>query len=132
MTPNQASHAVIGAAIRVHDVLGAGMLEKTIELCFLYELRNAGLHVEHQVRLPVIYKDVRIPLAYRIDFIVEKCLIVEIKCVEKLLPVHEAQVISYLKLTGIKLALLINFNVPHIRHGVKRIINGPERELDTP
>jgi GxxExxY protein len=132
MTPNQASHAVIGAAIRVHQALGAGMLEKTIELCLLVELREAGLHVQQQVRLPVLYKAVRVPLGYRIDFIVENCLIVEIKCVEKLLPVHTAQVISYLKLTGLKLGLLINFNVPRLRDGIRRIINGPAHELDLP
>jgi len=71
----------------------------------------------------------RLPRAYRIDFIIEQCLIVEVKCVEKLLAVHEAQVLGYLKLTGLRLGLLINFNVPHLRHGIKRVINGPESEL---
>jgi GxxExxY protein len=90
---------------------------------------QTDMHVEHQVRLPIIYQGVRIPVAYRVDFIVEKCLIVEIKCAEKVLPVHRAQVISYLKLTGLKLGLLINFNVPHLRNGIHRIINGPESQL---
>jgi len=129
MTPNQVSHAVIAAALRVHSTLGAGMLEKTVEACLLYELREAGLSVDCQVRLPITYKEIRLPLAYRVDFIVEDCVIVEIKCVEKLLPVHMAQVISYLRLSGIKLGLLINFNVPHLRSGIRRVINGPETEL---
>jgi GxxExxY protein len=105
------------------------MLESTICACLFYELAEAGLHVQHQVRLPVVYKQVRLPRAYRVDFIVEKCLIVEVKCVEKLLPVHTAQAIAYLRLTGLKLALLINFNVPHLRQGIKRVINAPESEL---
>jgi GxxExxY protein len=129
MTPNDASHAVIGAALRVHSSLGAGMLEKTIRACLLFELRDAGLHVDSEVRLPVIYRGITIPLAYRVDFIVENCIIVEVKCVEKLLPVHLAQTISYLKLTGLNLGLLINFNVPHLRQGIRRVINGPERVL---
>ncbi len=129
MTPNETSHAVIECALRVHSALGAGVLESTVSACLLYELRSAGLHVEHQVLLPVVYRGVRLPAAYRVDFIAEKCLIVEIKCVEKLLPVHIAQLLSYLKLTGVKLGLLLNFNVPHFRHGIRRVINGPESEL---
>ena len=127
--PNQASHAVIDAAIKVHTALGAGMLESTIGACFLYELNLAGLHVQHQVRLPIVYRDITLAGAYRVDFIIEECLIVEIKCVEKLLPVHVAQVLSYLKLSRLKLGLLINFNVPHLRQGIRRIINGPDSEL---
>jgi GxxExxY protein len=79
--------------------------------------------------LPVMYKQVQLPTAYRVDFLVEKCLIVEVKCVEQLLPVHVAQILSYLKLSGRKLGLLINFNVPHLRQGIRRVINGPEAEL---
>jgi GxxExxY protein len=87
------------------------------------------LHFEHQVRLPIKYGGIQLPAAYRVDFVVENCLIVEIKCVEKLLPVHTAQLISYLRLRGHKLGLLINFNVPHLRQGIRRIINGSENEL---
>ena len=76
-----------------------------------------------------MYRDIQLPSAYRVDFIVENCLIVEIKCVKKLLPVHLAQLLSYLKLSGHKLGLLINFNVPHLRQGIRRVINGPETEL---
>jgi GxxExxY protein len=129
MRPNDASRVVIACALNVHNALGAGMLESAVCACLFYELTTAGLHVEHQVRLPVVYKGLELPRAYRVDFIVEKCLIVEVKCVEKLLPVHKAQVLAYLKLSGLKLALLINFNVPHLREGIKRVINGPESEL---
>ena len=127
--PNDTSHAVIDCALRVHTALGAGLLESTICACLLYEMTSAGLHVQHQVHLRVIYRDVQLPTAYRVDFIVEKCLIVEIKCVEKLLPVHVAQLLSYLRLSGLKLGLLLNFNVPHLRQGIRRIINGPESDL---
>src|SRR5262245_20033663 len=121
--PNAASHAVIDAAMKVHSALGAGMLESTICSCLLYELNQAGLHVQQQVRLPVVYRDITLPAAYRVDFIIEKCLIVEIKCVEKLLPVHIAQLVTYLKVSHFKLGLLINFNVAHLRQGIRRIIN---------
>ncbi len=129
MRPNDASRAVIGCALKVHTALGPGMLESTISACLFHELTNAGLHVQHQVYLPVVYKAVKLPRAYRVDFIVEKCLIVEVKCVEHLLPVHKAQVLAYLKLSGLKLALLINFNVAHLRQGLNRVVNGPESEL---
>ena len=129
MRPNEASHVVIACALRVHSALGAGMLESSVNACLFYELSNAGLHVEHQVRLPLIYRDVRLPAAYRLDFIVENCLIVETKCVEKLLPVHVAQLITYLRLSDLRLGLLINFNVPHLRQGIRRVINGPLSEL---
>jgi GxxExxY protein len=129
MRPNETSHAVIECALAVHTAIGAGMLESAVSACLFHEFAMKGLHFEHQVHLPLIYKQVRLPVAYRVDFIVENCLIVEIKCVEKLLPVHAAQVLSYLTLSGYKLGLLINFNVPHLRQGIRRIINGPESEL---
>lgn len=127
--PNDASRAVIGCAMKVHSALGAGVLESAVCACLAYELGQAGLHVDHQVHLPLVYEQVKLATAYRIDFIVEKCLIVEVKCVEKLLPVHVAQTLSYLRLSGMKLGLLLNFNVPHLRQGIRRIINGPESEL---
>ncbi len=132
MTSNEASHAVITAAMKVHTALGAGLLESAYDACLYYELTQAGLHFEHQVRLPLTYNGIHLPTAYRVDFIVEKCLLVEIKCVEKLLPVHLAQIKSYVKLSGFKLGLLINFNVPHLRQGIRRVVNGPESELDRP
>jgi GxxExxY protein len=109
--------------------LGAGVLESTVTACLLYEFNSCNLHVESQVHLPVGYQEVQLPVGYRVDFIVEKCLIVEVKCVEKLLPVHVAQLLSYLRLSGVRLGLLINFNVPHLRQGIRRVINGPEVAL---
>jgi GxxExxY protein len=129
MGPNDASRVVIASALKVHTALGAGLLERAYEMCLLYELTQAPLHVRHQVRLPAVYNGLTLPGAYRVDFIVENCLVVEIKCAEKLLPVHVAQVISYLKLGNYRLGLLINFNVPHLRHGIRRIINGPQADL---
>ena len=129
LKPNAASQVVIDRALRVHTALGAGVLESNVCACLLHEFRSAGLHVEDQVHLPIVYEGVQLPSAYRVDFIVEKCLIVEVKCVEKLLPVHVAQLLTYLKLSGLKLGLLLNFNVPHLRQGIRRVINGPESEL---
>ena len=129
MRPNETSRVVIGAALKVHSALGAGLLESACDACLLYELAQAGLQFEHQVALPLVYSGMRLKTAYRVDFIVENCLIVEIKCVEKLLPVHSSQLLTYLKLSGIKLGLIFNFNVPHMRNGIHRIINGPEKDL---
>lgn len=127
--PNDASHVVIGCALRVHTALGCGILESAICACLLHEMRSKRLHVENQVHLPIEYDGVRLSAAYRVDFIVEKCLIVEVKCVERLMPIHHAQVLSYLKLSGLKLGLLLNFNVPHMTQGIRRVINGPEADL---
>jgi GxxExxY protein len=129
MKPNEASQIVIGAAMRVHSALGAGVLESAYDACLLYELTKTGLHIEHQVTLPIVYENVQLATAYRVDFMVEHCLILELKCVERILPVHRAQLLSYLRLTGHKLGLLLNFNVPHMRQGIHRVINGPESEL---
>jgi GxxExxY protein len=129
MKPNEASRLVIGAAMKVHSTLGAGILESACDACLYYELTQANLQFEHQVHLPVVYQGIQLSAAYRVDYVVENCLVVEIKCVEKVLPVHRAQVLSYLKLTGHKLGLLLNFNVPHMRDGIHRVINGPEEEL---
>jgi GxxExxY protein len=129
MRPNEASRRVIGAAMKVHSALGAGILESACDACLYYELTKANLQFEHQVHLPVVYQGIQLCTAYRVDYVVENCLVVEIKCVEKVLPVHRAQVLSYLKLTGHKLGLLLNFNVPHMRDGIHRVINGPEEEL---
>jgi GxxExxY protein len=129
MRPNEASRLVIGAAMKVHSALGAGILESACDACLYYELTQANLQFEHQVHLPVTYQGIQLPTAYRVDFIVENCLVVEIKCVEKVLPVHLAQLLSYLRLSGHKLGLLLNFNVLHMKDGIHRVINGPETEL---
>jgi GxxExxY protein len=129
MRPNAVSRIVIGAALRVHTALGAGVLESACSACLAYEFAKAGLHFEQEVRLPVVYEDVQLHTAYRVDFIVETCLVVEVKCVERVLPVHRAQLLSYLRLSSHKLGLLLNFNVPHMKQGIHRVINGPESEL---
>jgi GxxExxY protein len=129
MKPNAASRRVIGAALKVHRALGAGILESAYQTCMCRQLAEDGLQFQHQVRLPLVYAGIVLPAAYRVDFIVENCLMIEIKCVEKLLPVHRAQLLAYLRLSGFQLGLLINFNVPHLRHGIKRVINGPEDQL---
>jgi GxxExxY protein len=127
--PNATSRIVIGAALRVHTALGAGVLESACSACLAYEFTKSGLSFEQEVRLPVVYEGVQLHTAYRVDFIVETCLVVEVKCVERVLPVHRAQLLSYLRLSGHKLGLLLNFNVPHMRQGIHRVINGPEAEL---
>ena len=106
------------------------MLESAYHSCLYYEFTKAGLTFEHEVHLPLIYDGVEIPMAYRVDFIVENRLIVELKCVDAVLPVHLAQLLSYLRLSGHKLGLLLNFHVSYMRDGVYRKINGREWELD--
>ena len=129
MGPNEASQIAIGAMLKVHTELGAGLLESAYDPCVYYEFTRAGLHFEHEVAIPIIYQGIRLAPAFRVDYLVEHCLIVELKCVEKLHPVHLAQVLTYLKLTNIKLGLLVNFNVPHLRNGIRRVINGPQADL---
>ena len=113
---------VIGLAIEVHRQLGPGLLESAYEECLSYELAQAKFVLERQVALPVIYKSVRLDYGYRLDLIVEKRLILELKTVERLMPIHEAQVITYLKLTGISTGLLLNFNSVILKHGIRRLM----------
>jgi GxxExxY protein len=115
---------ILAAAMKVHTALGAGCLESTYDACLRYQLQKDGIGFDHQVRLPVVYDNVQVEAGYRIDFLVEKCIIVELKAVEKLLPLHLAQVLTYLKLSGHDVGLLINFNVPHLRDGIRRVMNG--------
>ncbi len=114
---------VIGCAIEVHKGLGPGLLESAYEECLCYELTQAGLRHGRQLPLPVVYKEVRLDCGYRLDVVVEDRLILELKTVERLLPVHEAQLLTYLKLAGIKTGLLINFHVPALRDGIVRMLN---------
>jgi GxxExxY protein len=118
------SKQVLGAAIEVHRHLGPGLLESTYEACLLFELSKGGLVVETQKPLPVLYKGKRVEAGYRVDMLVEKSLIIEIKAVEKLLPIHTAQLLTYLKLSGLRVGLLINFNVAILKDGVVRLVNG--------
>ena len=114
---------ILSAAMKVHSCLGAGCLESTYDACLRYQLAKDGIAFEHQTRLPVIYDGVQIDAGYRVDFLVENCVVVELKAVEKLLPLHLAQVLTYLKLSGHHVGLLINFNVPHLRQGIRRVVN---------
>ena len=112
---------IIGAAIEIHRVLGPGLLESAYEECLCYELSTAGLAFRKQVELPVLYKKVKLDCGYRMDIVVSESLVLEIKTVEKLLPIHQAQLLTYLKLSGIRTGLLINFNVPVLKNGIKRM-----------
>ena len=118
------SGKVIEAAIAVHDFLGPGVLESTYEACLLHELRKRGVDARAQVELPVLYRGQEIDVGYRLDLLVENSLVVEVKAVAKLAAIHEAQLLSYLRLSGHKVGLLINFNVAHLRDGIRRMLNG--------
>jgi GxxExxY protein len=125
---NQVSGIVVNAAMRVHSVLGPGLLESAYQACLEQELRKRGLIVEAQLGLPVVYEGEKLDLGYRIDLLVENLLIVEIKCVEAIHPVHEAQLLSYLRLSGKNVGLLINFYVPRLKDGIKRMVDGRDWE----
>jgi GxxExxY protein len=114
---------VIGAAIEVHKILGPGLLESTYEECLCRELELRKIPYERQKELPIEYKGLKLDCGYRLDILVANRLIFELKACESLQPIHEAQLLTYLKLTGIKLGLLINFNVPMLKQGIKRIAN---------
>jgi GxxExxY protein len=120
---NQVSGAIINAAMKVHSSLGPGLLESAYEACLIYELRKEGFDVKSQLPLPVIYEGIKVDAGYRIDLLVEDTIVVELKTVERLLPVHQAQLLSYLKLSGKRAGLLINFHVAHLRDGIKRLMN---------
>jgi GxxExxY protein len=114
---------VIGVCIEIHRHLGPGLLESVYEECFCHELVQAGIRFERQKALPVSYKNVNLDCGYRLDLVVEGKLIVELKAVDELLPIHEAQLFTYLKLSGLSYGLLVNFNVPALKLGLKRIVN---------
>jgi GxxExxY protein len=114
---------IIGAAIRVHQTLGPGLLESAYEACLAFELLENKLRIERQKPLPLIYRTVKLDCGYRLDLLVEERIVVEIKSIDCLLPIHTAQLLSYLKLSGCKVGLIINFNVHVLTHGVKRVIN---------
>jgi GxxExxY protein len=122
MTDNEITHEIIGAAIEVHKRLGPGLLESAYEACLAEELRLRNLRVDRQVGLPVVYKETKLDCGYRIDLVVESRIVVELKSVDGLAPIHEAIVLTYLRLSGHKIGLLINFNVSILRDGVRRFI----------
>ena len=120
---NRITESIIGAAIEVHRALGPGLLESAYEACLAFELVERGLKVEQQKPLPVVYRDVRLDCGYRLDLLVEEKVIVEIKAVDRLAPIHQAQLLSYLRLSGCKVGLLINFNVKVLKDGIRRVVN---------
>ena len=121
---NRLTEQIIGAAIEVHRHLGPGLLESAYETCLAYELEQLGLAVERQRAIPLVYKEIRLDQGYRLDLLVEQKVVVELKVVDKITPVHEAQVLSYLRLSGCKVGLLLNFNVKLLKDGIRRFIMG--------
>ena len=124
MSENEIASVVVDAAFRVYKSLGPGLLESAYEECLYYELKKLNLYIERQLAMPLVYEEVKLEMGYRVDFLIEKKLIVEIKSVEALNDVFLAQVLTYLRLSGCKLGLLINFNSAYFKNGVRRVING--------
>ena len=120
---NRITQEIIGAAIEVHRALGPGLLESAYETCLAYELSERGLHAERQKPLPVVYREITLDAGYRLDLLIEGDVVVEIKAVDRLQRIHDAQLLSYLKLSGLRVGLLINFNVRVLKHGIRRLIN---------
>lgn len=123
MSENEIGEILLGCAIKVHTALGPGLLESTYEVCLVHELSKAGIKTDRQVPLPVIYDELKLDAGYRVDLLVADAVIAELKVVEKLLPIHTAQLLSYLRLSKRKLGYLLNFNVAHMRDGIKRVVN---------
>ena len=127
MDLDQLTGQIVDAAMRVHSRLGPGLLESTYEACLFYELHKRGLRADRQVELPVTYDEVTLDCGYRIDVFVEDCVIVELKAVQEMIPLFQAQLLTYLKLAGKPVGLLINFNVLHLKDGIKRMIHSNNR-----
>jgi GxxExxY protein len=125
---NEVTEKIIGAAIEVHRELGPGLLESSYEACLAYELVELGLKVERQKSLPIKYHEVYLDCGYRIDLMVENLVIVELKVVDRLEAIHEAQLLSYFKLSGVPIGLLLNFNVRELRQGIRRLVNKLKEE----
>ncbi len=124
MTENEISKRILNASFKVHTALGPGLLESSYKECLYYELKKEGLFAEKEKALPLIYEDVQLEVGYRIDILVEKKVIIELKAVDQINDVHLAQILTYLKLSDCKLGLLLNFNVKSLKHGIKRVVNG--------
>jgi len=120
----ETAKTIVDAAIKVHRALGPGLLESAYQACLAYELRKRGLRVECELVLPVVYDGQQIDAGYRIDMLVENCIIIENKTVDQLLPIHEAQLLTYLKLRDCRLGFLLNWNVTLMKYGIKRMVNG--------
>lgn len=123
MTENEISYKIIGAALEIHKNIGPGLLESAYENALAFDLREMGFDVNQQVAMPFIYKDIQLEVGYRIDLTVNNKVLIEIKSVENMAPVHFAQTLTYLKLSGMKLGLLINFNTNVLKEGIHRIVN---------
>jgi GxxExxY protein len=124
MQEEHIAREVVDAALKVHTKLGPGLLESAYEACLVYELSRRGLRTRQQVAMPVVYEDVTLDIGYRLDVLVNDSVVLELKSIEKVLPIHRAQLLSYLRLTGYRVGLLLNFHTVHMRDGVKRVVNG--------
>lgn len=120
---NELSKLILDAAFRVHSALGPGLLENAYEACLAYELRSSGLKVQTQIPMPLVYREVTLEVGYRLDVLMENVVVIELKAVDALAPIHHAQLLCYLKLSRKKLGLLINFNEVSLKHGIKRLVN---------
>ena len=123
---NEITGGVVDAAMKVHTRLGPGLLESAYQACLAHELRKRGFEVVVQVPLPVVYDGERVEVGYRIDLMVENRVVVEVKSVEAIHPIHQAQLLSYMRLSGVGVGLLINFNVLHLRDGIRRMVDGKD------
>jgi GxxExxY protein len=123
MTENEISNKIIGVAIGVHQALGAGLLESAYKECLFYKLNQSGLYVEKEKAMPLIFEEVKLECGYRIDLLVERKVVIELKSIDELNNIHLAQTLTYMKLGNYKLGLLINFNVTLLKDGIKRIVN---------
>ena len=130
MQDSELTGRVIGCAMRVHSALWPGLLESAYRVCLLHDLRKNGLNAQSEVVLPVVYDGVRLDAGYRLDIVVEETVVLELKAVEQLAPIHKAQLISYLRLGSFPLGLLINFNVVHLKDGIKRVYPHSSRNLE--
>jgi GxxExxY protein len=130
MDVSELTGKIIGCAMKVHSVLGPGLLENAYRLCLVHELEISGLQTETELPLPIVYGDVRLDAGYRLDILVEHTVVLELKAVEEIAPIHKAQLISYLKLSGYPVGLLINFNVVHLRDGIRRLYPDGSRGAD--
>jgi GxxExxY protein len=115
--------SILGAAIKVHSALGPGLLETAYQSCLAYELNKSGFKVECEVVLPVVYEKIHIDAGYRIDMLIEDCIVIENKAVEKILPIHEAQLLTYLRMKNCRLGYLLNWNVTLMKDGIRRLVN---------
>ncbi|MBZ5523295.1 MAG: GxxExxY protein [Acidobacteriia bacterium] len=127
METNQITGQIIASAMKIHSAIGPGVLESVYRTCLGYELERAGFKVQSELALPVLYQGLRLQSGYRVDLLIENRIVVELKCVDAVLPIHKAQLMTYLRLANMPLGLLLNFNVVHLRDGIKRILNNKYR-----